>query len=201
MKYNILAHPSSGEFKEKGSIFTAYAHPITSIDQYKALLTSYKSHNPKACHVCSAYRFVKDNQSYEFYSDDGEPGGSGGLPILNKIKSSKLINVGVYVVRVFGGSLLGIPGLIESYSTAGLSAIDSIKHYRWIQSSKILFSLSYEFEGVFKSLIKDFNAKIVSSTYLDEIEMLVSIENINLVSFIDKSKSISSNKIKNNLSG
>ena len=105
----------------------------------------------------------------------------------------------MYVVRIFGGSLLGIPGLIQSYSTATLSAIDNIKHHRWIQSSTVLFSLSYEFEGIFKSLIKDFNAKIVSSTYLDEIEMLVSIDNISLVNFIDKTKNISSNKIKYNL--
>ena len=121
--------------------------------------------------------------------------------LVDQIKRNNLINVGLYVVRIFGGSLLGIPGLIHSYSTATLSAIDNIKHYRWIQSTTVLFSLSYELEGIFKSLIKDFDAKILSSTYLDEIEMLVSIDDKSLVSFIDKTKNISSNKIKYNLSG
>ena len=118
-----------------------------------------------------------------------------------QIKRNNLINVGVYVARIFGGSLLGVPGLIQSYSTATLSAIDNIEHYRWIQSSTVLFSLTYELEGIFKSLIKDFNAKIISSTYLDEIEMLVSIDDKSLISFIDKTKNISSNKIKYKLTG
>ena len=200
MNYNTVNDVGKGSYSSRGSKFHSFIHPIQIHSEHKHLISIYRTQFPEACHVCSAYRIFVDNRIDEYSSDDGEPKGSSGVPILNQLKRNNLINVGVYVVRVFGGSLLGIPGLIESYSTAGLSAIDSIKHYRWIQSSKILFSLSYEFEGVFKSLIKDFNAKIVSSTFLDEIEMLVSIENINLVSFIDKAKSISSNKIKHNLS-
>tara|TARA_Y100001958_G_C21105947_1_gene454414 strand:+ start:307 stop:912 length:606 start_codon:yes stop_codon:yes gene_type:complete len=199
MNYNTINDVGKGYYNTRGSKFYSFIHPIQIYSEHKHLISIYRSQYPESCHVCSSYRIFADNRLDEYSSDDGEPKGSSGTPILNQLKRNNLINVGVYVVRIFGGSLLGIPGLIQSYSTATLSAIDNIKHHRWTQSSTVLFSLSYEFEGIFKSLIKDFNAKIVSSTYLDEIEMLVSIDNISLVSFIDKTKNISSNKIKYNL--
>ena len=201
MTYNTINDVGKGYYSSRGSKFYSFIHPIQIHSEHKHLISIYRTQYPESCHVCSSYRIFSDNHLHEYLSDDGEPKGSSGAPILNQIKRNNLINVGVYVVRIFGGSLLGIPGLIQSYSTATLCAIDKIKHYRWIQSSMVLFSLSYELEGIFKSLIKDFNAKIVSSTYLDEIEMLVSIDDKSLESFIDKTKNISSNKIKYNLSG
>ncbi len=176
MKYNILAHPSSGEFKEKGSIFTAYAHPITSIDQYKALLISYKSHNPKACHVCSAYRFVKDNQPYEFYSDDGEPGGSGGLPILNKIKSSELINVGVYVVRVFGGTKLGIPGLIQAYGSAAEHAITNGELIEWFETCLFHIVCEYGQFSLVEKIIEKHDGDVIEKSFTTNVEIQVKIK-------------------------
>ena len=196
MNYNTINNVGKGYYSSRGSKFYSFIHPIQTHLEHKHLISIYRTQYPEACHLCSSYRIFLDNRLDEYSSDDGEPKGSSGGPILNQIKRNNLINVGVYVARIFGGSLLGIPGLIQSYSTATLLAIDSIENYRWIQSSTVLFSLTYELEGIFKSLIKDFNAKIISSTYLDEIEMLVSIDDKSLISFIDKTKNISSNKIK-----
>ena len=201
MSYNTINDVGKGYYSSRGSKFYSFIHPIQTHSEHKHLISIYRTKYPEACHLCNSYRIFLDNRLDEYSSDDGEPKGSSGAHILNQIKRNNLINVGVYVARIFGGSLLGVPGLIQSYSTATLSAIDNIEHYKWIQSSTVLFSLTYELEGIFKSLIKDFNAKIISSTYLDEIEMLVSIEDKSLISFIDKTKNISSNKIKYKLTG
>lgn len=201
MSYNTINDVGKGYYSSRGSKFYSFIHPIQTHSEHKHLISIYRTQYPEACHLCNSYRIFLDNRLDEYSSDDGEPKGSSGAPILNQIKRNNLMNVGVYVARIFGGSLLGVPGLIQSYSTATLSAIDNIEHYKWIQSSTVLFSLTYELEGIFKSLIKDFNAKIISSTYLDEIEMLVSIDDKSLISFIDKTKNISSNKIKYKLTG
>lgn len=175
MKYNILAHPSKGEYKEKGSTFMAYAHPITSIDQYKTLLTSYKADNPKACHVCSAYRFIEDKKLFEFSSDDGEPRGSAGLPLLNKLKSLELINVGVYVVRLFGGTKLGIPGLIRAYGSAIENAIDSGELNPWFETCMFQISCNYGQFNLVEKIVEKFNGEVCDKTFTTDVEIQVKI--------------------------
>ena len=175
MKYSILTHPSKGEYKEKGSIFTAYAHPITSINQYKSLLISYKADNPKACHVCSAYRFIVHKKLFEFSSDDGEPRGSAGLPLLNKIKSLELINIGVYVVRLFGGMKLGIPGLIKAYGLAFENALNYSEINTWFETCIFKISCKYEQFNLIKKIMEKFNGEVLQEKFTTVIEIEVKI--------------------------
>ena len=120
--YNTIETPSSAEFSERGSKFIAYTYPITSIADFKEKLAMIKKEHPKATHHCFAYRLGLEGSTYRV-SDDGEPSGTAGRPILGQIDSRQVTNVLVIVVRYFGGTLLGVPGLINAYKTAASLAL------------------------------------------------------------------------------
>jgi uncharacterized YigZ family protein len=122
LHYYTIEKPSIAEFKDRGSKFLAYAFPIKTGDDFKKHLQSLKKEHPKAVHYCFAYRIGLDGNNFRV-SDDGEPSGSAGKPILGQIDSKQLINVLVVVVRYFGGTLLGVPGLINAYKTAAALAL------------------------------------------------------------------------------
>lgn len=115
--YFTIEKSATAEFKDRGSKFIAYAFGITTSDEVKNHLKQIKELHPKANHYCYAYKLGIDNNNYRS-SDAGEPKGSAGLPILNQILSKQVTNVLVVVVRYFGGTLLGVPGLINAYKTA-----------------------------------------------------------------------------------
>ncbi len=112
--YKTIAAASIGEFKDKGSKFIAYATPLSIEGDFPIFLEKIKKKHPKARHYCYAWRMGMDGNSYRA-NDDGEPNGTAGRPILGQIDSFGLTNVGVVVVRYFGGILLGTSGLIFAY--------------------------------------------------------------------------------------
>jgi uncharacterized YigZ family protein len=120
--YNTIEKPSVAEYKDRGSKFIAYAYPITDISEFKERLAAIKKEHPKATHHCFAYRIGLDGNNYRV-SDNGEPSGSAGRPILGQIDSKHLTNVLIIVVRYFGGTLLGVPGLINAYKSAAALAL------------------------------------------------------------------------------
>ena len=122
--YQTIEKASIAEFKNRGSRFIAYAFTISSVDDFKKRLKELKEEHPKAVHHCFAYRIGNDGNNFRS-SDDGEPLGSAGRPILGQIDSKGVTNTAVIVVRYFGGTLLGVPGLINAYKTATSSALQS----------------------------------------------------------------------------
>ena len=114
--YTTIEQPSQAEFKDRGSRFLAFAFPATSATEFKAQLQILKKEHPKAVHYCFAYRFGLDGNQFRV-SDDGEPAGTAGKPILGQIDSKGLTDIAVVVIRYFGGTLLGVPGLINAYKT------------------------------------------------------------------------------------
>lgn len=114
----------TAEFKDRGSKFIAYAYSINDVADFKERLASLKKEHPKAVHHCFAYRLGTDGNNFRV-SDDGEPSGSAGRPILGQIDSKQLTNVLVIVVRYFGGTLLGVPGLINAYKAATQGALQA----------------------------------------------------------------------------
>lgn len=120
--YYTIDKPSVAEFKDRGSKFLAYAFPITDVTDFKNRLRRLKEEHPKAVHHCFAYRIGMDKNNFRS-SDDGEPSGSAGKPILGQIDTKELTNVAVVVVRYFGGMLLGVPGLINAYKTSASFAL------------------------------------------------------------------------------
>ena len=120
--YSTIDKPSVAEFKDRGSKFLAFAFPIKSTDDFKRRLKELKEEHPKAAHHCFAYRVDMDGNNFRS-SDDGEPSGSAGKPILGQIDSKGLTNTAIIVVRYFGGTLLGVPGLINAYKTSASLAL------------------------------------------------------------------------------
>ena len=115
--YNTIERQGIAEFKERGSRFIAYAFPLPDAASFKARLEEVKKEHPKASHHCFAYRIGTEGNLFRT-SDDGEPSGTAGKPILGQIDSKGLTNILIIVVRYFGGTLLGVPGLINAYKTA-----------------------------------------------------------------------------------
>ena len=120
--YNTIEQSSTAEFKDRGSRFIAYTFPIETVADFKEHLALVKKEHPKATHHCFAYRLGIDGNNFRV-SDDGEPSGSAGKPILGQIDSKGATNVLIIVVRYFGGTLLGVPGLINAYRTAASLAL------------------------------------------------------------------------------
>jgi uncharacterized YigZ family protein len=120
--YLTIEKESIAEFKDRGSRFLAYTFPVSSSDDFKKRLKQLKEEHSKAVHHCFAYRMGTDGNNFRS-SDDGEPSGSAGRPILGQIDSHHLTNIAVIVVRYFGGTLLGVPGLINAYRTTASFAL------------------------------------------------------------------------------
>lgn len=121
--YKTITGPVEGLFKDKGSKFIAFAYPITSETEVKPILMKLRPEHTKANHFCYAYRLTPDRNIFRV-NDDGEPSGTAGRPILNALLSADLTNILIVVVRYFGGTLLGVPGLINAYKSAAAEAIN-----------------------------------------------------------------------------
>lgn len=123
--YYTVNQTAVAEFKDRGSKFLAYVYPVQSADELKVHIQELKKLHPKAVHYCFAYRIGFDKNNFRV-SDDGEPSGTAGKPILGQIDSKQLTNVLVVVVRYFGGTLLGVPGLINAYKTASTMVLQLV---------------------------------------------------------------------------
>lgn len=120
--YHTISQAGQAEFKDRGSKFIAYCFPINTAEDFKTHLQQLKKEHAKAVHHCFAYRIGTDGNTFR-QSDDGEPAGSAGKPILGQIDSKGVTNLCVIVVRYFGGTLLGVPGLINAYKSATALAL------------------------------------------------------------------------------
>ena len=120
--YFTIEKPSTAEFKDRGSTFIAFTFPLKDVADFKEKLAALKKEHSKAVHYCFAYRIGLDGINFRV-SDDGEPSGTAGKPILGQIDSKQLTNILIIVVRYFGGTLLGVPGLINAYKSVAALAL------------------------------------------------------------------------------
>ncbi|MDE3247503.1 MAG: YigZ family protein, partial [Bacteroidota bacterium] len=120
--YYTAGKTATAEYKDRGSRFIALVIPFDNKDDFKTRMNEVKEAHPKATHYCFAYRLGLDGNNFRA-GDDGEPSGSAGKPILGQIDSRELTNTLIVVVRYFGGTLLGVPGLINAYKTAASLAL------------------------------------------------------------------------------
>ncbi|MDE1192433.1 MAG: YigZ family protein [Arachidicoccus sp.] len=120
--YKTIHQEVVAEFKDRGSKFLAYAFPVSDPKDVKNRVAKLKQEHPKAIHFCFAYRLGTDGNNFRC-NDDGEPSGSAGKPILGQLDSKSVTNAAIIVVRYFGGTLLGVPGLINAYKTSSALAL------------------------------------------------------------------------------
>jgi len=140
--YQTIEKPSMAEYKDRGSKFIAYAYPVQTVDEFKKLLQQLKKEHAKAVHHCFAYRLGWDGNQFRV-SDDGEPGGTAGRPILGQIDSKQLTDTAVIVVRYFGGTLLGVPGLIQAYKSATAMALQLVPIVQ--KPIEIMYELQFDY--------------------------------------------------------
>lgn len=141
-QYYTIKSRTEGLFKDKGSKFIAYAFQINSEDKILEIYKNLKAEHPKSRHVCWAYRLGEAQEEMRS-NDDGEPSGSAGKPILNTIQSKNLHFIAVFVVRYFGGTLLGVPGLIQAYKEATKDALKD--EYIYLKEPKERRIIEFDF--------------------------------------------------------
>lgn len=123
--YMTIEQESGAEFADRGSRFLSFAFPLSAEDAFRNRLRDLRKNHPKAAHLCFAWRIGVDGTRFRA-SDAGEPSGSAGRPILGQIDSRGITDAGVIVVRYFGGTLLGVPGLIHAYRSAAALALQIV---------------------------------------------------------------------------
>lgn len=158
-RYTTIASTGTALFRDRGSKFLAYAYPVRNQAEVKSYLQLLKKEHPKAVHHCYAFRLGTEGLQFRA-ADDGEPAGSAGRPILGQIDSAGLTNVLVVVVRYFGGTLLGVPGLINAYKTvAAESLATSGRQEQWLEEITEI-SCDYNNIGEVLYLLKQHEATI-----------------------------------------
>ncbi|MFA7410271.1 MAG: YigZ family protein, partial [Bacteroidales bacterium] len=171
--YRTIEAPSEGLFKDRGSRFISKAFPVQSTDQIKTILDSLRKEYHDARHHCYAYRI---GQSGDFRTnDDGEPTNSAGKPIYGQILSNDLSNVLIVVIRYFGGTLLGVGGLINAYRTAAQEAIKNATIIERTYDSKIRISCPYPMVNDVMKIIRDEQAAITDQYYSDPVRITIQI--------------------------
>ncbi|MBV8252786.1 MAG: YigZ family protein [Chitinophaga sp.] len=159
--YFTIDKNAVAEFKDRGSKFLAYAYPVKSVDDVKACLLEIKKEHPKATHHCYAYRLGTDGLQYRA-NDDGEPSGSAGKPILGQIDSKQLTDVLVVVVRYFGGTLLGVPGLINAYKLSTAMVLQLVPVIQKNVEKRYHLSFDYTIMNDVMTVVKQHNVTVLS---------------------------------------
>ncbi len=159
--YSTIEQEGVAEFKDKGSKFLAYSFPLTDAKEFKQILQKLKKEHPKAAHFCLAYRIGTDGNNFRSM-DDGEPAGSAGKPILGQIDSKEITDVIIIVVRYFGGTLLGVPGLINAYKTAATMALQVVPIVRKPILRKYNLQFDYTQMNEVLVILKQYLCNIIS---------------------------------------
>lgn len=192
--YKTIKKPSEGTFRDKGSKFIAYAYPFQDENELKDLLAFVKSEHPKARHWCYAYRLSPDRSVFRV-NDDGEPSGSAGRPILNTLLSNDLTDTLVIVVRYFGGTLLGIPGLINAYKTATQQAIDAAEVIEKTQEDVYKIEFDYLQMNDVMRIIKEDNLEILKQDFDNRCTITFSVRKLHVNQVINKMENIENSKL------
>lgn len=152
--YKTIEKTSEGLFKDKGSKFVAYAFPVESEDEIRNIVQSIKKEHFSARHHCYAWRLGYQKLHFRA-NDDGEPSSTAGKPILGQIQSFDLTNVLIVVVRYFGGTLLGVSGLINAYKSAAADAINQAIIVERLVENQLLIQFDYSAMNEVMKIFKD----------------------------------------------
>jgi uncharacterized YigZ family protein len=170
--FQTLLLPVEGLYKEKGSKFLSKAYPVQSEEEIKQWLAALRKEYYDARHVCYAFSLQAPFLT-ERGNDDGEPAHTAGTPILNQIKSFELSNVLVVVVRYFGGTKLGVSGLIQAYKAAAEDALIKAEIITVEPKERYQIILPYEYTGHVMRWIKEVNGTILSENKTEQYEIFI----------------------------
>jgi len=187
--YKTVSELSEGIFRDKGSKFIGYAYPFKKEEDLKEILSNLKKEHPKARHHCYAWRLSHDRTVFRV-NDDGEPSGTAGRPILNTLLSKDVTNVLVIVVRYFGGTLLGVPGLINAYKQATEEAINANTIIEKTVNDVYIISFEYMQMNEVMKVIKEENLTPENQSFDLKCELEISIRKSELNKVLGKLENI-----------
>jgi len=162
-QYKTIAAASEGYYKAKGSKFTGFAFPVFSEEEFKEHLARIKKEHPNSGHYCYGFRIGADNKLYR-YSDDGEPSSTAGKPIFGQIQSYELSNIMIVVTRYFGGTKLGVGGLITAYRAAAKEALENATIINRTVDNVYEIQFGYHIMSEVMNFIKKQKLEVISQT-------------------------------------
>lgn len=195
--YKTIAAPSEEIlYKEKNSKFYGYAFPINSEDEVKTLIEPLKKKHFNAVHFCYAYQ-TGTNPIYFRANDDGEPSNSAGMPIYGQIQSFGVTNVLVVIVRYFGGTKLGVGGLISAYRTAAQMTLEIASIIS--KTINVHFLVTFDYKNINKIMrvIKEKNIEIIAQKMELNCEIEIATRKKNAEAIFNTFNSMFEIEIKN----
>ncbi len=173
-EFKTIANTSEGYYTEKRSKFLAFAHHVQTVDEVKDIIAQYRKKYYDARHVCYAYMLGAERLEFRA-NDDGEPSSTAGKPILGQINSNELTDILIVVVRYYGGVNLGTSGLIVAYREAAADAIAHANIETRQVEDIVKYSFAYPQMNDVMRIVKDMNPRIISQTYDNTCEIVLSI--------------------------
>ena len=173
-EFKTIVTTSEGYYTEKRSKFLAFAHHVQTVDEVKELLAGYRKKYYDARHICYAYMLGAERTEFRA-NDDGEPSSTAGKPILGQINSNELTDILIVVVRYYGGVNLGTSGLIVAYREAAADAISHATIETRQVEEIVKYSFAYPQMNDVMRIVKDMNPRIISQTYDNTCEIVLSI--------------------------
>lgn len=162
------------EYRIKGSKFLGFFAPCNSTEMKDSVLDDIKSEHPTATHHCYAFR-MNPHQPEEYSQDDGEPGGTAGLPILNTLKSADVMNAIIVVVRYYGGTKLGKAGLIDAYGTTAEKCIENAELKRMWPLHLFEIEYDYKHQGMIDQIKHETNWIEIDATYRERVSLVLGL--------------------------
>ena len=200
MSYLTIKDTGKFEFKEKKSVFIGEVIGVNTEEEAKEFVNKIKNENKEARHNVYAY-IIGENNGVQRYSDDGEPQGTGGMPILEVIKRNELTDVVLVVTRYFGGILLGTGGLTRAYAKAAAEAIKQATTVEKVNGCELTVKLDYELLGKVQHNFQLNNWFIENIIYTDRVELSIFTEVSKVEIIIDAIKNITSARCETEISG
>ncbi len=190
MTFKTIDENSEGIIIQKKSKFIAEIYYVENEEEIEEILNKTRKKYYDARHNCYAYRILKEGRIIERQSDDGEPSGTAGAPMLNILSKKELINVLVIVTRYFGGILLGTGGLVKAYSDALSLALDKSQIVQKEEGYVIEIEISYEDMRKFENTCIKNNIEIIEKEYGEKIKISLEILKRNYEEFVEKNLKI-----------
>ena len=193
--YYTIDRVSEGIFKDRGSKFIARAYPVTGIEEIRSILDDLRREFHDARHHCYAYRINPASPEYRI-NDDGEPSGTAGKPIYGQIRSYELHNVLVVVVRYFGGTKLGVGGLIQAYKKASQEALEQAQRITKTLDTLISVLYPYPAMGEVMRILREEEAGIILQDFQLECRLEIRIRNSRYQQLISRLKLVEKVQIR-----
>ena len=184
MEYKTIARRCEARFIEKKSEFIGYLCPVQTEEQAVAFIEEIRAMHRKAAHNCYAYILRENNAAR--HSDDGEPGGTAGVPIYEVLRKEGLTDVCCVVTRYFGGVLLGAGGLVRAYTKGAKDAVDAAQIKCMAEAVKLAVTVDYGLYGRLAQVFADFDARVEDEWFADNVRIVLHIRAENSQELTDK---------------